>query len=78
MGPDGPVPLHHRKANGDLYKDEKLIRAIDALAQHRKVTIWASPPETPEEREHLAQAGDDARLRRDAAEAASSSPNDKF
>lgn len=74
----GPVPLHHRKASGELYKDEKLIRAIDALAQHRQIAIWASPPVTNGEREHLAQAGDDARLRREAAEAATNTPDDKF
>lgn len=78
LGPDGPVPLHHRKANGEAFKDEKLIRQIDALAQQRQITIWANRPQTPEEREQWAQARDDARLRRDAAEAVTASPDAKF
>ncbi|UWU21088.1 hypothetical protein N2601_17850 [Rhizobium sp. CB3060] len=77
-GAEGPKRYHHRKPNGEPYKAEKLIRSIDDLAAAREITIVCRPPVSELEREMLAQASDDAKARRDAAEEALAKADEKF
>lgn len=77
-GLEGPKRYHHRKPNGQLFKASDLIRPIDEAALAKGVSIGCRPPASGDESELLAQAGDDVRARKEAAEEILSAPDTKF